>query len=234
MENEPEVTRHQMEDTRTSLSEKLETLEQRVVDTMQGATNAVADTVENVTDAVQTVKDVFDLPRQVKRHPWGMVGGAIALGYLGGYLLFRSDPARARSNGRIQPAPPDSPKITRQQNGAVKGHRSVEEASEKMLVQEVSPGPSKPGWLSGVNNLFGAEISQLKGLAIGTVLSVVRDMIAQAATEPMKSKLADMMDGITVKLGGEPTDGPVFKGGFRVRGEEPGEPAATRATVQRL
>jgi hypothetical protein len=60
---------------------------------MHDATNAVALTVENVKDAVQVtvenVKDTFDLRLQVKRHPWTMVAFSIALGWLGGNLLFR-------------------------------------------------------------------------------------------------------------------------------------------------
>jgi hypothetical protein len=45
MDNEPEVTRADLDETRASLSEKLETLEQQVVHSVHGATNAVNDTV---------------------------------------------------------------------------------------------------------------------------------------------------------------------------------------------
>jgi ElaB/YqjD/DUF883 family membrane-anchored ribosome-binding protein len=217
MDNEPEVTRAQMDETRNALSDKLEMLENQVVNAVRGATKAVAKTVKNVTDSVQetvgSVKDSLDLPLQVKRHPWGMVGGSIALGYLGGYLLARSGSGRPRANGRIRPAPPDTPRISRQANSVVQRHRSVEQASEKKAVQEVASGPSDAGWLSAVNNQFGPELTQLKGLAIGTVLSVVRDLIIQSVSEPMKAELGDVMDRITVKLGGEPFQGPVLKEG---------------------
>lgn len=233
MENEPEVTREQMDETRTALSEKMETLEQKVVDTMQGATDAVAETVENVKDAVhdtvENVKDTFNLQLQVKRHPWGMVAGSIAVGYLGGYVLSRSRSERPRANGWSPPASPGSPRITKQQNGAVKGHRSVEEASRKKPVQEVSQSPSEPGWLSGVNKLFGTEITKLKGLVIGTVLSVVRDLITQSVSEPLKPQVAEVMDNITVKLGGEPIRGPVVKDGFCARGQQDQERSSSEA-----
>ena len=42
MDNESEVARQKMEDTRSSLQDKLETLEQHVVDTVQGAADAAA------------------------------------------------------------------------------------------------------------------------------------------------------------------------------------------------
>jgi len=96
----------------------------------------------------------------------------------------------------------------------------MEEASGKKPVQEVSQGPSKPVWLSEVNELFGTEITMLKGLAIGTVLGVVRDMITQSVPEQMQPQLADVMDSITAKLGGKPILGPVVKNGFSARGEK--------------
>lgn len=231
MDNEPEVTREQMQETRTALSEKLETLEQQVVDTMQGASNAVNETVENVKDAVNdtvdNVKDAFNLQLQVKRHPWAMMAGSIALGGLGGYLLFRGRSDRPRANAESQLAPPDSPRLARQQNGVVNGHRAVEEASGKKAAPEVSQGPSKPGWLSGMTEQFGPEITKLKGLAIGTVLSALRDLITESASEQMKAQLAEMVDSITVKLGGQPIQGPVFKSGCCAPGEEHREQASS-------
>src|SRR5260370_9935 len=122
MDDEPEVTRAQMDETRASLSEKLETLEHQVVDSVQDTSNAVHDTVAGV-------KDMFDLHLQVQRHPWLIVGGSIALGYLGGYLLLRRGSDRPTMKGFQQSASPDGPRTTRQHNGVVKEHRFAEEAS---------------------------------------------------------------------------------------------------------
>ena len=61
MDDEPEVIRQQMEETRSALTDKIERLEHQVVGTVQNTTRAVNDTVENVKEAVQetvsTVKD---------------------------------------------------------------------------------------------------------------------------------------------------------------------------------
>jgi ElaB/YqjD/DUF883 family membrane-anchored ribosome-binding protein len=222
MDNELEVTHADLDETRASLSEKLETLEQHVVDSVQGATAAVSDTVESVKDAVRdtvaTVRETLDIPLQVKRRPWGMVGGSIALGFLGGCLLRRRGSDRP-SASRSQPAFPDSPRLTQHRKEIFNGHRSLEEASAKKPIQEVSQGPREPGWLGGVNNQFEAEITKLKGLAIGTVLGIVRDLITQSGPEQMKAELANVMDNITVKLGGEPIRGPVLKNNLRAKEE---------------
>jgi hypothetical protein len=224
MDNDAKVTRADLDETRASLSEKMEMLEQHVVHSVQGATHAVQQTVDTVKDAVhdtvESVKHTLDLPLQVKRNPWGMVGGSIALGYLGGYLLLRRGSERAQANGGSPPAPPGKPRISKRQSGVAKEHRSVDAASGQKPVQVVSRDPDDPGWLTGVNNHFGPEITKLKGLAIGTVLGVVRDLITESAPEQMKDQLAGVMDGITVKLGGDPIRGLVLKNGVCAKDKE--------------
>jgi hypothetical protein len=100
---QPELIRQQMEETRTSLAEKLETLEQKVTTTVQDAASAVTDTVETVKESVEAsveaVKNTLDLGLQTERHPWGMVGGSIALGFLGGWL----------TGGEPRPGPSPTP-----------------------------------------------------------------------------------------------------------------------------
>jgi hypothetical protein len=53
MENETELIRDQMAQTRTALTEKLEALEDVVLGTVEGTTRSVTETVEAVQEAVQ-------------------------------------------------------------------------------------------------------------------------------------------------------------------------------------
>jgi len=102
MENETDVIRDQMLETRTSLTEKLEALEEKVVSTVQGTTESVQEAVQAVTESVQdtvtnvsesvqdtveSVKSTFDIRQHVEAHPWAMFGGAVAIGFLGGRLM---------------------------------------------------------------------------------------------------------------------------------------------------
>src|SRR5207248_9142807 len=104
-DQEPDMIRRQMEAQRAALAAKLETLETKIVDTVEGAREAVQETVqsvkEGVRDSVDTVKEsvhssveavkgTFDIPLQVDRHPWIMVGGAVALGFTAGCLINRA------------------------------------------------------------------------------------------------------------------------------------------------
>ena len=125
--------RHDIEDTRAAMTEKLAILEERVLETVAGAQASVEKIVEDVGgivqdvratvdttlatvdtalvavrqgvagtqasveeivehvkgtigDTVATVKRTFDLPSQVERHPWPMLGGALLAGYMLGSL----------------------------------------------------------------------------------------------------------------------------------------------------
>jgi hypothetical protein len=221
MDNKPEVTRADLDETRASLSEKLETLEQQVVQSVHGATHAVNETVESVKEAVHdtvaTVKDTFDLSLQVRRRPWSMVGGAIALGYLGSCLLRRRDADRPSPIRGSQLPIQGNPQKKQYEELPKNGQSFVDEASGTRPVQKDSPRSSEHGWLT---ERFGPEITKLKGLAIGTALSVVRDLITQTGPEQIRAELAEMMDSITVKLGGEPIRGPVLKENLRAQRQD--------------
>lgn len=223
MDSEPEVIRQQMEETRASLTEKLETLEQQVVGTVQGATTAVSETVESVKEAVQqtvdtvkgsvqdtvdSVKDTFDVPRQVDRYPWLMMGGAIALGYVGGRLLLRSS---------------EGPRTYWSSPPTTNGRRDSPPTPEYRPAAAAPPSEADSGWLGAIGDSYGPEIARLKGLAIGAVLGLVRDAIARSAPEPMRPRLTDVIDSITTKVGGQPIAGPVLSYFSPDRPENKGE-----------
>src|SRR5919204_269414 len=85
------LIRQQIDQTRSSLTEKLETLEQEVRGTVQSAKATVEETIENVRSTVhgtvESVKRTFDVNYQVDRHPWVMMGGSVLAGYAVGCLL---------------------------------------------------------------------------------------------------------------------------------------------------
>lgn len=220
-----EVIHHQMEETRAGLAQKLETLEGKVTETVQDATSVVSSTVESVKetveavkesvantvesvketvgDTVQAVKRAFDLKRQVDQHPWAMLGGSVAVGFLVGRLL----PGRSSATTPAS-VPEVSAAATRWPTGAANGgYRPAAEAQAPSAAPAAQP--REEGWLSGLMERFGPEISKLKGLALGAALGVVRDMVTQVAPEQFKPKVQEVVDSITTKLGGEPIRGPI-------------------------
>jgi len=192
-----------MEETRASLSDKLELLEQQVMDTVHGAKTAVHDTVadvkEAVHDTVDEVKETFDITHQMQKHPWAMLGGSVVLGFLGAKLLERSNPDPLR-NGHWMPPQPwqQAPQSAATANG--NGHAGATESDDSDM-------------LSSLKRQFGPEIDRLKGMAVGAAMSVVRDVIRNAMPDPMKPQMAEIVDNITLKLGGTPVRGPLISNG---------------------
>jgi ElaB/YqjD/DUF883 family membrane-anchored ribosome-binding protein len=104
-EQELEVIRGQMEETRSSLAGKLEALERTVIKPVETATHAVANTVEAAQEAVTTVKETFDFRHHIQHHPWLAMGGAVLVGFIGGRLLTSANPPLATG----APPPPSGP-----------------------------------------------------------------------------------------------------------------------------
>jgi hypothetical protein len=213
MDNEPEVIRRQMEETRASLADKIETLEDKVVGTLEVANSAVKETVENVTgtvqetvvsvkegvsDTVQSMKDVFNLRFQVDRHPCLMMGAAVAAGYVCGSLLKRTGGHATRLNGWQLPSDPAWP----------------DERQPAAIVDERHPLPaasSPNGATNSSAGLFAPELSKLKGMVVGYFMSLVRDAVSETLPGAMRPQFRETLDSMTQKLGGEPVPGPVLE-----------------------
>jgi ElaB/YqjD/DUF883 family membrane-anchored ribosome-binding protein len=196
VDNELEVIRNQMEQTRSSLADKLETLENEVRGTVEGATNVVANTVETVQstvenvkegvqDAVETVKETFNVRKHVERHPWAMFGGAFMAGCLAGTLLGRSRKSAAVTTTAKEPAI---------RHGHRNGHSHGNGASRKAAAASTEEEESGPLY---------SGLKELKGLAIGTLMGALRDVIVKAAPSNLASELAGVVDDMTTRLGGK-------------------------------
>jgi len=180
-----------MEQTRASLTEKIEVLEQKVTNTVEEATSAVSETVNEAKEAVhetvetvketvsntvesvrgtvsatvESVKDAFDISAHVRNHPWTMFGGSVAVGFLGGMLM---GPSHRRQSAAREPVGAEfAPEYA--------AEPAYEAASGWSGAAE--PQREQHSWWNWLNSTFGSEIEKLKGLAIGTMAGVVRDLV---------------------------------------------------------
>jgi len=194
-----EMIQQQMKETRAALTEKLETLENKVVGTVAEATTAVSDTVEairetvnetvttvnetvkgsvetvkeTVHESVETVKDIFDLPAHVDQHPWMMLGGSVAVGYCLGALLGSRSSAGSSATTFTYP------------------ERTV-------------PTPSAPSKPTSEPSPWAPEINKLKGLALGVLFGTARELLLSSVPEHIADQLKEIVDNVTKKVGGEP------------------------------
>jgi ElaB/YqjD/DUF883 family membrane-anchored ribosome-binding protein len=226
MDHQSEVIRRQMEQTRTNLQEKLESLECQVKDTVQETTEAVTGTVEAVKQTVETVKETvqetvetvketvdetvagvkeaLNLKRLVQEHPWPMLAGAAAVGFVGGRLLA-SLPAQA-----VQPP--------------------AALASSPPLSSGAPPAPRRRWW-SFITDHYSEELDQLKGLAIAAVGNVVREALAENLPPQLASGARETIDGLVTKLGAKPIEQPLFHVGNRHEEEDLADSARAQDAV---
>jgi ElaB/YqjD/DUF883 family membrane-anchored ribosome-binding protein len=205
MPPETELIKQQMGQTRTALTEKIETLETKVFTTMGTTTDTVAQTVHEVGATVRetaqdvratmhetmaSVRDALDLSRQMHQHPWLMLGGSVLVGYVGGLVLDNLE------RGQM-PSLPSLP---------VGAEQLLPRDSEVRERIEAQP-PAKRGGSSFFRALaetFAPELDKLKRTALGMAMGVVRQKISESVPAHMREHVTELVDRVTVKLGGEP------------------------------
>lgn len=189
---DPSEVRAEMAETRSALTEKLETLEQRVKGTVEAAQHSVEETFENVKETVQetvqTVKRTFDIKHQVEQHPWAMLGTSVGAGF----ILGRLQPASTHR----QAAPP-----MMHGNGV---------SSLSSLTSPVSHEASRrrkaahrPGIKHKLLDHFGEEINMLEKAAVSGIMGLLRDWLKQSMPS-ISPQVEKVLDSATAKMGAEP------------------------------
>lgn len=196
------VIRREMDQTRESLTRKMEALERSLLDPAKAAIDTATQAVEGVAEtaehAAETVKEALDVPRQVRRHPWPMMGGAVVLGFLGGLLLHRE--VHRRRSGR------------RESHTGLPGNGHGRHVRSSREARQASPKTdAHDSWMGHLQHRFHDEIDQVKKLALGVTFGLARDWLMQSVPPPLHPPLTDLMDDITAKLGGEPVEGDLLQ-----------------------
>jgi len=187
------MIRQQIDETRSSLTDKLETLEAEVMDTVQSARatvanaqEAVADTLTSVKESVQsakeTVKRTLDIPYQVDRHPWFMMGLALVSGAVAGALVGGRMNASRRMTRRMSELSAAQPQHT-----------------EPMPTRE----PRQPGFMDKLGARLGDEFEKAQELAISTLAGVVGE-VARKSIPALAHAVEDMMARAAEEAGATP------------------------------
>jgi len=197
------MIKRQMQARRDSLAAKLEALEQQVTSGVNEVTSTVSDvrdtvegTVGTVKDSVEqtleTFRDTLNLPLQIERHPWAMLGGAVALGFVGGRML-PAEPAPALAS---RGDPRRTGFIGRSHEGFVPEETAAGHQASPPRQQQESP--------SFFARFLAPEVQKLKALALGTALGLVRDYVARSTPPEIGGQLREMFDSVATKIGAEP------------------------------
>jgi hypothetical protein len=188
-----------IEDTRSAITEKLEILEERVWEIVEGAQSSVEDIVENIRgtvgDTVETVKRTLDVPYQVDQHPWLMFGGATLAGYLLG------------SWGGGSTSPAFSTNDSESSAAGTTADMSASHAKHDCLPPSDSESSVHPqrqqGMGSSILEQLKDEIAIIKVAAVGALISTLREMVKQAVPT-----LAPHIERARSQRGGQPLESP--------------------------
>jgi len=205
VDNELEVIRDEMEQTRAKLADKLGALETQVRETVSGATDAVNSTVEGVKDVVSTVSETvesvtetFNVSKQVEQHPWMALGAAVATGFVLAQVIGRSSqPAAAAPQPSQSYVPPPTPQPSRSEQPPQQEESGIMDSLESML-----PDSMKDSMKGAMNT----AVSALGGLAVGGLMGVIRELAATGLPQEWKGDVTKMIDQVTTQLGGKPMD----------------------------
>jgi ElaB/YqjD/DUF883 family membrane-anchored ribosome-binding protein len=213
VDDELEVIREKMKDTQDSLAAKIEELETQIRDTVESATETVTsavdgakevvssvtegakEVVDKVTETVENVKESLSVSRYVEQYPWASLGLATAAGFLVAQFL----PSRRRTSGDYSEAlPPASSGSYRQPSTQASSYQPSSSARPSE--------PESKTW-SAVNDVWSTAVSTVEGLAVGTLMSAVKNLVEQAVPQQWKNELTRMIDEATTKMGGKVMQG---------------------------
>jgi len=196
-------------ETVANVTEAVEGTVQTVAETVSGTVESVKDTVsavgEKASETVEAVKEAFDIPEQVRRNPWLWLGGSIVVGFVGGKLLM---PARSRT--------PEASSFARGRGYYAATEEESHGAPPRAGNGKHTTAPTESisskttSMLGNLFQRFGPEIDKLKGLALGTLFGVSRDMISKSLPESLKDQVTTLFNDFTEKAGGQPIQGSVL------------------------
>jgi len=206
MADEIGVINRQMADTRNDLGNKAEALEEQVVSTVKDTASAVSETVGNVKETVQqttqavadTVKSVtqsLDISSQVRNHPWLMVGGGFALGYLLNCLLSKPSSSQSETTRRAS---------QRKSQPAI-SQRATSQWGTSQTSQQSQGGQQDKAWsdaLGAIWDSWGPLADKLKGMALGATTGVLGEVLLQYAPQALRNGLSDLINNLTQQVGG--------------------------------
>ena len=164
MNDTPDFLRKQMQENKTQLSEKLESLEQQFSDAIQSTGTAVNSTMQAVEQATHTLSNALDIRRQIDRHPWLVLGGAILVGYVAVDLLQGPKNSNLQGAEKISSVPDPAASEASQKN-ATGTLESTENATAIAATRH--PSQKVSSW------------DQLRDIAMRSLMATVPIVVAQ-------------------------------------------------------
>jgi ElaB/YqjD/DUF883 family membrane-anchored ribosome-binding protein len=191
MDPRTDSIKQDLNDTRRSMTEKIDAIEGRVRGTVDDVKQSAHDAVDNVKqsayDMVDTVKEKLDVHQLVDDRPWTALGVSLAVGFalgkIGGGSSSRRnfdwdrDYSRAYSTSNWSGSYPRF-EDREQQNRGTNDWRPATSSSLSS-----SKSSSGSGFMADVKSQFGEELDVLRAAAVTAGLKFLHDVVRQNAPQ---------------------------------------------------
>jgi ElaB/YqjD/DUF883 family membrane-anchored ribosome-binding protein len=213
VDDELEVIREQMEETRESLAHKIEELETQILENVHGVTDTVTsavdgakevvstvsegakEVVEKVSETVESVKESLSISRYVEEYPWASVGVAVATGFVAAQMLPSSRSTAGNQSAALPPA-------------SWGGYaQSAAPASSSSAASPSSRQEKGNSWSDALSGIFHTAATTVESLAVGTLMGAIKDLVTRELPKDWQSELTRMVDEVTTRLGGKVLQG---------------------------
>jgi len=228
MDREQEIIHHQMEETRSDLTDKLAKLENQVGGTVQAATDVVQNTTEAVTGTVETVKETVENVTEKLHETVADVTDSVQQAV---ETVKESVDETVKSFAETL-----NLKLQCERHpwlvfgGAVavgcvgtmllSGSRQPESRSSSLSSfttppreepqRETSSASSTTSTLGQTTSWLWDHLKGIRSLALGALMGTARDLVIQALPESVKEKVVEEVDNLTKSFGGEPIKGKIL------------------------
>ncbi|MDR4480594.1 MAG: hypothetical protein R3B37_12735 [Nitrospira sp.] len=182
-------------DTRVAIAEKLELLEQRIIDTAEGATmkfsRMLEETTENVNQMVDKTKSALNPIKKVDQYPWLMLGGAICAGFAIGLMESRSRSQRSGvypyypAGARASRVMPESARQARGSNGSADGVYDYYPTGSQS--QTAQTARSQTSVWDSMSHEFSHEAEQAKAVLLQVGRSLMMELARKMLPEIARS-----------------------------------------------
>ena len=214
-----EKVRHAVQETVSGAAESVASMKHAVQDTVDSVRHSVRETAE-------AVSETLDVRKQVEKHPWAMMAGATAVGFGVGVLISRVDVPSAASSA-VSSAAHSAKSMASHWGGSAGDHspqwtgpqREQFAPRHQPVSQEESP------WMPAVN--------KLKGLAIGAMFGVLRDVLSKSMPDTLRGQVGEVIDNFTTSLGGKPIAGKILPDSWNGGQQEREESHESRQAKER-
>jgi ElaB/YqjD/DUF883 family membrane-anchored ribosome-binding protein len=197
-----EEIRQQIAQTRSSLVQKIDSLDKQVKAAIDGGAESFKETVEQV---VQSVKQAFDLRRQLEEHPWAMLGGSLVVGYLAGRVVLHGR-GISSTTGRAATADGHAASNLEPPPAAMELPAADRPSSETCSYRTESKNTA-PTFLEELTQQLAPELKELKALAIRFAAELLREVIEQTLESARSSHVPRATESAPPDADSAPTAG---------------------------